>query len=199
MEVKLLSVTNNPEDLIAKSARICYESNNQKKSDNSSLIKFLIKKGHFSPIEHASATFEISGISRSCSHQLVRHRLASFSQRSQRFVDETAFEYIVPESVTKIDKYTSEFIHDMEKIQDMYKKWNERIPNQDARFILPNACSTHLSITANFRELRHIFSLRCDKHAQWEIRIMAKEMLKIIYEYAPNIFQDQYKEFILDV
>lgn len=200
MNVELLTYTPEPESVIAYSARICYESNNkEKKKTDGQLINLLIDKGHMSPIEHASATFEINGISRACSHQLVRHRLASFSQRSQRFVNEDEFDYIIPESVLNSMEDISEFESDMQKIQEMYKKWNQKIPNQDARFVLPNACSTHLTLSANFREFRHIFDLRCDKHAQWEIRNISREMLKLLYSVAPSIFIDQYRKFISDV
>lgn len=194
MEVKLISMTPECEKIIANCARVCHESSKNKKTTDEELINFLIRKKHFTPIEHASACFEIDGISRACSHQLVRHRLASFCQRSQRYVDEENFSYIVPESINFED--ISEFEDDMETIRKMYKKWNEKISNQDARFVLPNATSTHLTISANFREFRHIFNLRCDSKAQWEIRDLSIRMLKILDQFAPTVFEDQYNQFI---
>ncbi len=192
MHITLINCTPDSEQLIEFAARTCYDSNEDKKSTTEQLIKKLKTKGHESPFEHAYASFHIKGVSRALSHQLVRHRLMAVSQRSQRYVSENNFPYVIPESIEN----RQEFQEDMKKIQEMYSKWNKVISNQDARFVLPNACKTELVISANFRELRHIFELRCSKHAQWEIRKCASIMLKLIYEQAPTVFEDQYVTFI---
>jgi len=154
--------------------------------------------GHESVFEHACFTFRVEGISRVCSHQLVRHRLASYTQQSQRYVKLKSPKFIVPEEI-----YGSEFEEDymklLEKAAELYRKMVEGgIRKEDARFILPQGIETKIIITMNARELRHFISLRCDPSAQWEIRAMAKEMLKLAYQKAPILFEDLYKEYIED-
>ena len=190
MNVELLSITPNPEELIEQAARTCYQSGDKSVPGNAG--KFLAKllaSGHESPFEHASATFRITGCSRAMTHQLVRHRLMSVSQKSQRYVAEKNFDYVIPPSIPP--ELEDDFRADMRIIADMYDKWKKRgIKSEDARFVLPNACATDIMITANFREFRHIFKLRCESHAQWEIQEIALMMLKDLHARAPSVFQD---------
>jgi thymidylate synthase (FAD) len=167
--------------------------------DQKAFVEKLVKMGHMSPIEHASFTFAIEGISRACSHQLVRHRLASYSQQSQRYVsEETGFDYVIP-PIIKEDKELKRYFEDfMSEAQKTYnhivKRLNEKgikgeSANQDARFVLPNAAETKIIVTMNARELLHFFRMRCCNRAQWEIRRMAEEMLKLVKEASPVIFE----------
>ncbi len=190
MEVKLLAITENPEELIEFAARVCYQSFNKiTEGSAANFIKKLLAMGHETPFEHAYATFYIKGCSRAMTHQLVRHRLMSVSQQSQRYVSESNFEYVIPPSVP--EEKIEEYKNDMKLIRTMYARWKKAgLKNEDARFVLPNACQTELVISANFREYRHIFKLRCTPHAQWEIRQACSEMLKILYNKAPNVFED---------
>jgi len=199
MIIKLIAITPGAEFVIEQAARICYQSQSNITNDSAqSFLPKLIKMGHESPFEHASATFTIEGCSRAMTHQLVRHRLMSVSQKSQRYVSENSFEYVIPKSIPA-DKH-DEFCKDMETIRQMYSKWKSLgIRNEDARFVLPNACSTEIMISANFREFRHIFKVRCSKHAQWEIREACLQMLEILYKQAPTVFGDLYDTMILKV
>src|SRR3972149_5574362 len=153
---------------------------------------------HLSPVEHVTFTFGIEGISRACSHQIVRHRLASYSQQSQRYVGQQSkksggFNFIVPPSIEKIGG-KQWFIEKMETIQKWYDELVEMLGNkgesafEDARFLLPNAAETKIVITMNARELLHFFRVRCCNRAQWEIRDMATEMLRIVRGIAPSVF-----------
>ena len=162
---------------------------------------------HFSVLEHGYATFRISEVSRALTHQLVRHRIASYSQQSQRYVKESQFEYVIPPSIFELEKKlpvgdedlngAKDFQNDMKIIQGMYDKWKIRgLKNEDARFVLPNACYTEIVMSANFREFRNIFKIRCDKHAQWEIRDVAKEMLRQLYTKCPSVFEDLREQFL---
>ncbi|MCX7857371.1 MAG: FAD-dependent thymidylate synthase, partial [Deltaproteobacteria bacterium] len=154
-------------------------------------VRMIRRSGHHSVLEHAYATFRISGVSRACSHQLVRHRLCSFTQKSQRYVDEKDFSYVIPPSVKNNDEAKRIFEQLIENVKIAYSKLKELgIKNEDARYILPNATETEIVLTANFRELRHIISLRKDRSAQWEIRTLAEKMLEILKEYAPSVFED---------
>lgn len=190
MKIELLSVTPNPERIIELAARTCYQSTDKMRGgETPSLLKKLLTSGHESPFEHGYATFRIGGCSRAMTHQLVRHRLMAVSQKSQRYVSEKGFDYVIPESIPAAQ--VDDFKKDMEVIREMYAKWKGRgVRNEDARFVLPNACATEIVISANFREFRHIFRVRCSRHAQWEIREACMEMLKILHEHAPNVFQD---------
>lgn len=194
MKVELLSITPNAEKLIEKAGRACYDS--ETKGDPSSFIKRLIKSGHHSVLEHASATFSISGISRACSHQIVRHRLASYSQRSQRYVLENGFDFVIPPSVygkdpREYDQARDTFRYAMENAKNAYQALiGLGIPKEDARFVLPNACCTEIVMTANFREWRHIISLRTKKNAQWEIQELFEKIRLILSAYAPSVFGD---------
>jgi len=190
MKVELISITKDPERVIEMAARTCYDTRHKIYDKNrGKFLQKLMKAGHMSVFEHAWATFDISGISRACSHQLVRHRLASFSQRSQRYVREEGFEYITPTTIEN-DIQASELYHKlMKQLQHGYKALLEmKIPKEDARFLLPNACPTKLVMSANFREWLHVLELRLATSAQWEIRELARQILKILRQEAPNIF-----------
>jgi len=200
MKVKLINYTKNPERIVAQSARLCYSSLdikelNKNLSDESiiKIIKKIMKLGHYSVLEHASFTFAIEGISRVTSHQLVRHRIASFSQQSQRYVKIKAqgFSYVVPKSIVENDKLKKSFYKALNKIESTYNFFLEHnIAEEDARYILPQAVETKIILTANARELLHIFNLRCCNRAQWEIRELANIMLEEVKSIAPNIFEN---------
>ena len=207
LKVILLKHTPNPEEIVAMAAKLCYspsdiESLKEKieTKDQKAFVEKLMKMGHMSPIEHASFTFAIEGISRACSHQLVRHRLASYSQQSQRYVsEETGFDYVVPPIIKEDKELKKYFEHFMIEAQKAYnhivKKLNERgikgeSANQDARFVLPNAAETKIIVTMNARELLHFFRQRCCNRAQWEIRKMADEMLRLVKKVSPVIFEN---------
>ncbi len=194
MEVDLLAISPEAEKIIEQAGRTCYMSFEKiGASSASEFIQRLIKMGHDSPLEHASATFRIRGCSRAMTHQLVRHRLMSISQQSQRYVSEEQFDYVVPEKIAKED--LEDYHNDMKTIQAMYVKWQERgLKREDARFVLPNACCSEIVVTANFREWRHIIKLRASKKAQWEIRNFANIALKILKEKAPACFADMNQE-----
>lgn len=196
MKVTLITHTPEPEKVIASAAKLCYSL-----SDIESLMKGLttekveafIKKltdlGHQSPLEHCSFTFGIEGVSRALSHQLVRHRIASYSQKSQRYVKEGQFEYIVPPSIIENPICKDAFEDFVKNSQWTYDFLIDNgIPAEDARFVLPNACETKIIVTMNIRTLLHFFEERCCNRAQWEIRHMAYAMLRICKEVAPNLF-----------
>jgi thymidylate synthase (FAD) len=195
MRIELVAITPNAEAVIERAARVCYQSQDRIAEGTArTFLPKLLAMGHESPFEHASATFLLDGCSRAMTHQLVRHRMMSVSQKSQRYVSESGFDYVVPESVPpdRLD----DFRRDMETIRRMYARWKEAgLRNEDARFVLPNACATEIMITANFREYRHIFRVRCTRHAQWEIRAACTEMLRVLFEHAPAVFGDLHREF----
>lgn len=214
MKVKILSHTPNLESVIAAAGKLCYSKvgvdgilEKSTKEDNERFVKMLADMGHESPLEHVSFTFAVEGISRACSHQLVRHRIASYSQQSQRYVnlDET-FEYITPPNIlnskikkeydlvaTLINNYYEMFSR---KLMDEYmesgmsKRDAEKKAIEDARYILPNACETKLVFTMNIRTLLNFFEKRCCSRAQWEIRDLANEMLKQCREISPILFNN---------
>lgn len=192
MEVELLFSTPDAEKLVEKAGRTAYLSfDKQRKGTEKAFIRMLIKNGHFSVLEHAYATFRISGVSRAFTHQLVRHRLCSFTQQSQRYVDESAFNYIEPESVRNDPKAHSiftKFIGDAKRVYSELQRLG--IKNEDARFVLPNAVESQIVVTANLREWRHIVELRGNPDAQWEMRKVAVEILKILKNHAPTVFED---------
>jgi len=200
MKIRLINYTKDPEKIVAQSARLCYsalgiEELREKLSDESiiKLVKKIMKLGHYSVLEHATFTFAIEGISRVTSHQLVRHRLASFSQQSQRYVkiDKEGFPYIVPKSIEKNKKLAKIYIDAIKKLDGIYQQLLDyNIEAEDARYILPQAVTTKIIITANARELLHIFKLRCCNRAQWEIRELAMNMLKEVKSIAPTIFEN---------
>jgi len=185
-----MSITPDAEKLIETIGRVAYQSfDKQTEGSEKKFIRMLIKRGHESVLEHASATVRIKGVSRALTHQLVRHRLCSFTQKSQRWVSESDFTYITPNSV----KGQTYVIYNslMNTIRDTYNVLvKSGIPKEDARFILPNATSTEIVITANFREWRWILRLRGARQAQWEIRKLAIKILELLKEYAPTVFGD---------
>lgn len=195
-EIILLAITPNAEKLIEEAGRTCYMSIERITDESEkNFIRSSIKRGHLSIIEHASASFRIKGASRSFTHQLVRHRLASFSQQSQRYVNESDFNYIIPPGISENDTASKIFKDFIENSKKTYKSLLETgIKKEDARFVLPNALESEIVFSANFRELRFIFSLRLKKNAQWEIRRVCLEMLKIMQRHAPSVFGD----FIID-
>jgi thymidylate synthase (FAD) len=195
-EVELLAITPNGEKLIEEAGRTCYLSLGRiTDNSNESFIRNSIRRGHHSILEHASASFRIKGASRSFTHQLVRHRLASFSQQSQRYVDEKEFSFIIPPEIAANEEAAKLFRQHMADTQELYENLRNRgIKKQDARFILPNALESEIVFSSNFRELRAVFKLRLEKSAQWEFRRVALEMLKIMQKEAPAVFSD----FIID-
>jgi thymidylate synthase (FAD) len=156
------------------------------------LIARILKIGHFSVLEHAAFTFGIEGLSRAASHQLVRHRLASYSQQSQRYVKAgKEFEYVLPPSIAERKSLAGKFRRQMASVGRLYQEFvEEGIPAEDARFLLPNAAATKILVTMNARQLRHFFTLRCCQRAQWEIRGAAEEMLGLVKEAAPALFEE---------
>jgi thymidylate synthase (FAD) len=181
MDVSLIQATNDPIKTIANIASICYDSN---PADPMKLVKHLYKNGHHSVFEHIYFTFKIEGISRACSHQLVRHRMCSFTQRSQRYCNEQGFDYVTPLSI-EFTKHYSGVLHaysdTMEIITDGYEYLVKKdISKEDARYVLPNACSTDLYLSCNLRELIHIANERLCSKAQWEIRELVKRMVELV-------------------
>ena len=220
LKVKLISHTPDAEKLVATAAKLCYSSSDIEslmdgltEEKTESFIDMLVSIGHESIMEHVSFTFGIEGISRACSHQLVRHRIASYSQKSQRYVNENGFEFItppaigaIPEAKTEYDRIIGEITESYEKLaalltekhtseliaQGMDEKTARskasKLANEDARFVLPNACETKIVVTRNIRSLFNFFRHRCCNRAQWEIRAVANEMLRQCLEVAPHIF-----------
>ena len=190
IEVELIAITPNAEKVIEEAGRTCYLSFDKIGANSADeFIRRLIKMGHESPLEHAYATFRIKNCSRAMTHQLVRHRLMSFSQQSQRYVDEEQFDYVIPETMP--DEFLEDYRNDMDTIQKMYAKWRQRgLKKEDARYVLPNACTSEIVVSANFREWRHILSVRLSKKAQWEIRHACTIIRDVLKENAPNCFSD---------
>ena len=196
MKVTLLNFTPAPEKTIVLAAKLCYSDSNisqlEEKVQGVSYEKFLtkiLKMGHLSVLEHASFTFGIEGISRATSHQLVRHRLASYSQQSQRYVKFKEPEFVTPPSLKENLKLEQKFADTVASLYKFYHEMLEAgIPAEDARYIFPNASTTKIIVTMNARELLHFFGLRTCERAQWEIRDMAKRMLALVKKEAPIIF-----------
>lgn len=204
MMVKLVRHTPEPERTVAMSARLCYSpigaaQLEEKISDEqaSNLVRKLVSMGHLSTLEHVTFTFAIEGVSRVLTHQLVRHRIASYSQQSQRYVKEHDFETIVPASIASKPEAKAKFDKLMTEIQAMYDEFIALdIPAEDARYILPNATETKIVCTFNARSLLNFFSLRCCTRAQWEIRALANEMLRQCQAVAPVIFEKDRKSVV---
>lgn len=199
MNVELIAITQylggdgTPEALIEHAGRVCYRS--ESRGNPAAFLRARLREGHESIIEHASATFEISGISRACSHQLVRHRLASYSQESQRYVDMTDPDLVVPDSIQSSSEATEIWSSFVDQVKDVYSDLRGLgIRKEDARFILPNAAETRIVMTMNFREFRHFFRLRLAPEAQWEIRRVALAILKQLAPHAPTVFGDMLTE-----
>lgn len=203
MNVRLLSCTPSPEEVVAMGARLCYSDatvddllQKVESRDQSKYLGKLVAMGHLSPIEHANFTFGIEGVSRALLAQITRHRIASFSVKSQRYVgaeskaDGDTFNYIVPPQIESLGaEAVREYNEQMATMQAWYDGWAERIDHEDARFVLPNAAETKLIMTMNARELMHFFSLRCCTRAQWEIRELAWQMLALVKERCPTLFE----------
>jgi thymidylate synthase (FAD) len=222
LKVSLITYTPEPEKIVASAAKLCYSKsnisdlmNNLDENRSKEFILMLAGLGHESPFEHVNFTFGIEGVSRSLTHQLVRHRIgSSYSQKSQRYVTEGSFEYIVPPEIKKIPQAYEMYVNTMEIQQQAYdsltsllfeahysalknngkkdkeaKASAEKQAIEDARFVLPNACETKIMVTMNARALFNFFQKRCCNRAQWEIRDLATHMLKLVKEIAPSIFQ----------
>ena len=222
MKVKLLAHTPEPEKVISMAAKLCYSpvgvdeiAENLTEESINKFLNMLVSMGHESPIEHVTFTFGIEGISRSCSHQIVRHRIASFSQQSQRYVKLDQFEYIIPPEIERNEEAKKIFIESMNKCQEDYdklveilfakhyqelldkgvsekkaKSQAEKMSIEDARYVFPNACETKMVFTINARSLYNFFHHRCCERAQWEIRELATEMLRLVREVAPILFNN---------
>jgi thymidylate synthase (FAD) len=204
LNVVLLRHTPEPEEVVAMAAKLCYSASGVDElkqkieaKDQAAFVEKLASIGHLSPIEHVSFSFGIEGISRACSHQLVRHRVASYSQQSQRYVREEEFDYVIPPSIKQDPALVAEFQRCMDEAQANYTKVLKRLDElgfkgeagqQDARYLLPNAAETKIVVTMNARELLHFFRVRTCNRAQWEIRIMAEKMLEHVKKAAPTIF-----------
>ena len=199
MKVELLAYTPDPEELCALSAATSFrekgaslrmEKMNKEKAEE--IIKKVTSYGHHSVIEHASFTFSLEGVSRSLTHQLVRHRIASYTQQSQRYVKITTDNdewYVIPPTFDTEEK-KKKFKERMKIISGWYQEAiSENIPGEDARFYLPNACKSNIVVTMNARELIHFFRLRCCARCQWELRAVATEMLRQVKKIAPTIFE----------
>lgn len=199
MQVELLYHTPDPERAIATAARLCYSPvgaselmETMPEEKVRSVLATIMASGHYSTLEHASYTFAVDGVSRALTHQLVRHRLASFNQQSQRYVKFTGgFPLVKPPSVAENEQANEEFDKAMQAAASAYEKLVELgIPKEDARFVLPNAAETKIVITMNVRELLHFFEVRCCNRAQWEIRELACRMLDLAKPTAPFVFMD---------
>lgn len=221
LKVKLVSHTHEPEKLVAAAAKLCYSQlgadeimDDLSEENTEKFLKMLMDFGHQSPIEHCSFSFAVEGVSRTLTHQLVRHRIASYSQRSQRYVTEGQFQYIVPPAINENEEARKLYVEAMESDQKTYdeianilklqyikeylekgmsekqaKSAAEKRAIEDARYVLPNACETKIMITMNARSLIHFFNVRCCERAQWEIREMAVLMLNEAKAVAPSIFK----------
>jgi thymidylate synthase (FAD) len=194
MIVKLISITPEAEKHVEYNARMCYESMDKMTADSHmQFLPNLLKNGHLSIFEHGSASFFIDEISRACSHQLVRQRLSSFTQKSQRYVREKDFTYTIPLEIQKNPEALKIYQSTINTIQNSYNQLTELgIRKEDARFLLPNAVHTTLTMTANFREWLHVIDLRVSLHAQWEIRELLTLIWKELYQKVPSIFDLTY-------
>ena len=199
MDVILLAHTPEPDALVAAAARICYRDisagellHGEEQNLSRKLIAELFRSGHTSTFEHVSFTFGIDGLSRVASHQLVRHRMASFSQQSQRYVKMSynPEAVVIPPSVRNNPEALTLYLEAVKKSQETYRALIEMgITKEDARFILPHGHSTRLVMTMNARELHHFFGLRLCRRAQWEIHELARKMLVLCREKAPVLFE----------
>jgi thymidylate synthase (FAD) len=213
LKVLLISHTPDPQKIVAAAAKMCYSNsgaenilNNLDDDKTSNFLDFLLSLGHESPLEHITFTFAIEGISRALLAQLTRHRMASYSVKSQRYVNEAGFTYITPPEIEKNEAAKELYIKTMQHIENSYNQLSDilfeqhkqnmdekkakKMAIEDARFVLPNACETKLIMTFNARSLLNFFSERCCTRAQWEIREMANEILSLVKEVAPIIFKN---------
>ena len=205
LRVELLRHTADPEALVALGARLCYAGGDAdtlrrkiSEKDQQAFVEKLLTMGHESVLEHVSFTFLLEGVSRVLLAQMTRHRLASFSVQSQRYVSYAdGFGYIIPPAIRALgEDAVAEFESQMAQMQTWYQEWQQKLgnhgesSNEDARFVLPGACETRMVVTMNVRELRHFFSLRMCSRAQWEIRALADEMYRLCCGVAPALFKD---------
>lgn len=202
LKVALIAHTPGAGELAAVAARLCYSGSDiaqlqslATEREQSGFLRGVMSSGHLSVVEHASFTFAIEGVSRALLAQLTRHRIASFSVQSQRYVSfEQGFDYVTPPAIRALGQdAVDEYDAQMAQIHRWYLGWQNRLGrdengNEDARFVLPNACETRLILTMNARELLHFFSLRCCNRAQWEIRALAIEMLRLCRGAVPGLF-----------
>ncbi len=220
LHVELLQHTGEPEKIISAAAKLCYSSsgvedilNGLDQAGIQKFLKMLMDLGHESPIEHVSFTFGIEGVSRSLLAQITRHRLASYSVKSQRYVKEGQFEFITPPAISADKKAHDLYLSSMQNAQKTYNELadmlsekyydayiKEGVPEkkarnqaekkaiEDARFVLPNACETKMIVTMNARSLMNFFHHRCCSRAQWEIQALANEMLRLVCQVAPTLF-----------
>ncbi len=196
ISVRLIRCTPNPEELVSLAARYCRStrsSSELQKDKNRKVITNIIQLGHYSVLEHAVFTFEVSGISRVCTHQLVRHRIATFSQQSQRSIRLSSSSFITPPSLTAQEnpEANKQYQRAIETAFETYETLMKLgIKKEDARFILPQGSTTALIMTMNARSLRHFLFLRLAPDAQWEIRLLAEKILDILKTEAPLLFED---------
>ncbi len=220
LKVDLIAHTPEPERVVAAAAKLCYSAVGVERlmedltpEKSARFLNMLSDLGHASPVEHASFTFAIEGVSRALLAQITRHRIASYSVQSQRYVRMDDFRFVIPPEVESDPESKARFLKAMEEEAAHYlslaqaltakheaellaqgmpeKKAHskaEKMANEDARFVLPNACETKMVVTMNARSLNNFFSLRCCNRAQWEIRALAEEMYKLVYAVAPNLF-----------
>ncbi len=219
-KVFLITHTYNPVKTVAQAAKLCYSSSNIEDLGNNltdekarDFVQMLADLGHESPLEHASFTFGIEGVSRALLAQITRHRIASYSVKSQRYVSEKMFDFVLPPEIESDPQAKEIFIKSMQDAQENYDKLAailkenhakkfieegmdeksaykkaEKLANEDARFVLPNACETKMVVTMNVRSLLNFFKHRCCNRAQWEIREVAEQMLKEVCKIAPELF-----------
>ena len=198
MNIELIAHTPDPELVIANCATTCYDSNPKDVESSQKMIRSLAKAGHEAMIEHAHATFKLTGVSRALTHELVRHRLFSFAQRSQRYVKENEETYVTPdvlidnnEANANMKQAALVFKSAMNNAWTAYRDLLKLgLKPEDARFVLPNACTTEIVVSGNFREWRNFLKLRLGPRAQWEIRKAANIILDKLYEIAPSCFED---------
>ncbi|MBR6267645.1 MAG: FAD-dependent thymidylate synthase [Selenomonadaceae bacterium] len=198
IKVKLLEHTPEPERVVAMAARLCYssigaEELSERLSDEKvkEMVERMVALGHGSTIEHVSFTFGIEGVSRVLTHQLVRHRIASYDQQSQRYVAAHDIEYVTPPSIEGNPEAKEKFDALLKYIRRTYDELTELgVPKEDARYVLANATETKILVTMNARSLHHFFNLRCCYRAQWEIREMAYKMLEEVQKVAPTLFKN---------
>lgn len=204
MNVRLVQYTPLCDAAVALGGKMCYSDadlddmiQGVTDKDNSAMIRRIIESGHESVLEHVSFTFAISGVSRALLAQITRHRMASFSVRSQRYVNyDKGFNYVIPPAIKKLgEDAIAEYHAQMEQMNKWYRGWTEKLgsgekANEDARFVLPNACETSMLVTMNARELRHFFNLRMCRRAQWEIRELATFMWAVCNQECPALFED---------
>ncbi len=222
LKVTLIAHTPEPEKTVAAAAKLCYSDasigdllDGLTPDKTESFLKMLTDLGHASPVEHANFTFGIEGVSRTLLAQITRHRIASFSVQSQRYVRLDDFQYVIPPEIEAIPAAKQQFLDSMQEEAKRYLDLAKTLEdahtatfmaeglaekqarakaikkaNEDARFVLPNACTTKMVMTMNARSLQNFFELRCCNRAQWEIRVLAEEMVKLVYPVAPHLFRN---------